>query len=173
MADTTLVYFPVKNDHTMFIAFTSPPKPITKSPGRKTSSCENQVFKVSDVENYRKTFEIEEISNSVAKLISMSRRPGSVAGYESAWNKWVSWCCRQQIDPVCAPLIGILNYLSALFEKGLQYRTINSHRSAISAYHDYVDGKPVEKHPRVCALLTGVFNQRPHSLAIHFSGMLK
>ena len=37
----------------------------------------------------------------------------------------------------------------------------NSHRSVNSAYQDYVDGKPVEKHPRVCALLTGVFNQRP------------
>ena len=91
----------------------------------------------------------------------MSRRPGSIAGYELAWNKWVSWCCQQQIDPVCAPLSGILNYLSTLFEKGLQYRTINSHRSAISAYHDYVDGKPFGKHLRVYALLIGVFNQRP------------
>ena len=27
-------------------------------------------------------------------------------------------------------------------------------------HHDYVDGKPVGKHPRVSALLTGVFNQR-------------
>ena len=54
-----------------------------------------------------------------------------------------------------------MNYLSTLFEKGLQYRTINSHRSAISAYHYYVDGKPVGKHPRVCALLAGVFNHRP------------
>ena len=34
----------------------------------------------------------------------MSRRPGSIAGYESAWNKKVSWCCQQQIDPVCSPL---------------------------------------------------------------------
>ena len=91
----------------------------------------------------------------------MSRRPCSVAVYESAWNKWVSWCCRQQSDPVCAPLSGILNYLSTLSEKGLQYRTINSHRSTISAYHNYVDGKPVGKHPRVCAMQTGVFNQRP------------
>ena len=48
-----------------------------------------------------------------------------------------------------------------MFEKGLQYQTINSHCSAISEYHDYVDGKPVGKHPRVCALMTGVFNQRP------------
>ena len=78
----------------------------------------------------------------------MSRRPGSIAANKSAWNKWVSWCCRQQIDPVCWPLSEILNYLSTLFEKVLQYRTINSHRSAISAYHKYVDGKPVGKHQR-------------------------
>ena len=106
-------------------------------------------------------WKIEGISSSATKLISISRKPGSIAGYESAWNKWVSWCCWQQIDLVCAPLSGILNYLSKLFEQGLQYRTINSHRSAILAYHDYVDGKPAGKHPRVCDLLTGVFNQRP------------
>ena len=113
------------------------------------------------MENYRKTLEIEGISSSATRLISMSRRVGSIAGYESAWNKWISWCCRQQIHPVRAPISGILNYLSILFEKGLQHRTINSHHSVISAYHNYVDGKPVGKHPRVCALLTGVFNQRP------------
>ena len=138
-----------------------PNEPITKSPGRRTYSCKSQVPKVNGAENYRNTLEIEGISSSAAKLISMSRRPGSTADYESAWNKWVSWCCRQQIDPVSAPLSGILNYLSTLFEKGLQYRTINSHRSAISAYHDHVDGKPVGKHLRVSPLLTGVFNQRP------------
>ena len=140
--------------------FTSPPKPITKSHGRKTSFCENQVNKFSGMENYRKNLEIEGISSSEAKRISLSRRPGSFAGCESAWNKWASWWCRQQIDPVCAPLSGILNYLSTLFEKGLQYRTINSHCSAILAYHNYADEKSVGKHPRACALLTGVFNQR-------------
>ena len=117
--------------------------------------------------------EIEGISSSATKLISMSRRPGSIAGYESAWNKWVSWCCQQQIDPVCAPLSGILNYLSTFFEKGLQYRAINSHCSAISGYHNYVDGKPVGKYHRVCALLTVVFNQRPPQPPIHLPGMLK
>ena len=81
MADTTLVYSPTKNVHTASIVFISPPKPITKSPRRKTSSCENQVPKVSGVENYRKNMEIEGISSSVAKLISMSRRPTSIAGY--------------------------------------------------------------------------------------------
>ena len=83
MADTTLVYSPTKNVHITSIAFTSPTKPITKSPGRKTSSWENQVLKVSGVENYRKTLEIERILSNAAKFISMSRRPASVAGYES------------------------------------------------------------------------------------------
>ena len=43
----------------------------------------------------------------------------------------------------------------------LQYRTLNCLRSAISAYHVHIDGKSVGKHPKVCALLTGIFNQRP------------
>ena len=90
MADTTLVYSPIKNVHTTSIAFTSPPKPIAKSPGKKTYSYENQVPKVSGMENYRKNLEIEGISSSTAKLISMSRRPGSTARYESALNKRVA-----------------------------------------------------------------------------------
>ena len=73
--------------------------------------------------------------------------------WKLAWNKWVSWCCQQQIHPVYVPLTEILNCLSTLFEKGLQYRTINSYRSAISGYHDHVDGKLVGKRPRICALL--------------------
>ena len=121
-----------------------PNEPITKSPGRRTYSCKSQVPKVNGAENYRNTLEIEGISSSAANL---SPCPGDQV--------------QLQIDPVSAPLSGILNYLSTLFEKGLQYRTINSHRSAISAYHDHVDGKPVGKHLRVCPLLTGVFNQRP------------
>ena len=38
-----------------------------------------------------------------------------------------------------------------LYEKGLHYRTIKSHRSSTSLFHVYVDGKPLRKHPRVCA----------------------
>ena len=76
MTDTTLVYPPTKNVHTMSNAFTSPTKPSAKSPGRKASSCENQVIKVSGVENYWKNVEMERISSNEAKIISMSRKPG-------------------------------------------------------------------------------------------------
>ena len=54
-----------------------------------------------------------------------------------------------------------MNYLSTLFEKGLQYRTVNAQRSAISAYHNFTNEEPIGKHLKICALLTGTFNERP------------
>ena len=56
-----MAYSPTKNVHTTSTAFTSPTKPITKYPARKKSSCENQVPLVSDVEDYKKTLEMEGI----------------------------------------------------------------------------------------------------------------
>ena len=53
------------------------------------------------------------------------------------------------------------NYLSALFDEGLQYRIVNAYRSAISAYHDFINRKPIGKHPNICTLLTGIFDERP------------
>ena len=50
--------------------------------------------------------------------------------------------------------------MSEKFDKGLQYRILNCLRSAISAYHVHIDGKSMGKHPKVCALLAGIFNQR-------------
>ena len=54
-----------------------------------------------------------------------------------------------------------MDYLGYLFDSGLEYRTIGCHRSAISVYQENVDNKPVSQHPSVCAILKGVFNQRP------------
>ena len=92
MADTTLVYSANRNVDTATIDLTSPTEPITKSPARKTLSRKNDVRKVSDVENYRKTLEIEGISSNAPKLISMLRIRSSIAGYESVWTKRFRWC---------------------------------------------------------------------------------
>ena len=51
--------------------------------------------------------------------------------------------------------------MSQLFENLLKYRTINNYRSAISAFDDHIQGKPLEEHPRICCLVVGVFNSRP------------
>ena len=85
----------------------------------------------------------------------------STGNYESAWRKWLGWCCRRQTDPVSWDITPILDFLGELFDAGYEYRTINSHRSAISAYHQTIDGKGVGSNDKVCKLLSGVFNLRP------------
>ena len=54
-----------------------------------------------------------------------------------------------------------MNYFSTLFDEGLQYRTVNAHRSAVSAYHKFINGDPIDKNPKICTLLAGIFNERP------------
>ncbi|XP_078514273.1 uncharacterized protein LOC144773243 [Lissotriton helveticus] len=44
---------------------------------------------------------------------------------------------------------------------GSAYRTVNSFRSAISAGHDFVDGKPIGEHPMVSKLLRGIRLLKP------------
>ena len=54
----------------------------------------------------------------------------------------------------------ILKCLTQLFQNGLPYRTMNNYRSAISAFHDHIKGKPVGEHPRICSFVAGVFDSR-------------
>ena len=65
------------------------------------------------------------------------------------------------MDPFRAPVVDMVNYVSERFDKGDSYRTLNSHRSAISAFHVPVDGTKVGPHPLVKRFLTATFNARP------------
>ena len=62
-------------------------------------------------------------------------------------------CSERKIDPFCSNINQILEFLSQIFQNGLQYRTINNYRSEISAFHDQIQVKPVEEHPRICYLV--------------------
>ena len=132
-----------------------------KSKKGVTSTFDKQNTKVSGLDSFRQKLSTEGFSDTASKLISCVRRPGTLSNYNSAWAQWVSWCSERKIDPFQCDLNQIVNYLSSLYDRGLQYRTIGCHRSAISAYHDHIDGKPVGQHPKVCAILKGVFNERP------------
>ena len=55
----------------------------------------------------------------------------------------------------------ILDYLASLFDDKKEYSCLNTHRSALSSFHDPIDGIKVGAHPKVCALMKGVSNLRP------------
>ena len=67
----------------------------------------------------------------------------------------------EKADPFCASLSKIVSNLSTLFDEGLHYQTENAHWSAILAFHDFINGEPIGKHPKLSALLTGIFNEIP------------
>ena len=77
--------------------------------------------------------------------------------YESAWKQFCRWCQKKSVNPFSCPLDSILLYLSDLYEKGLQHRTINSHRSAISATHLPINNVCIGAHPMVSRLMKGIF----------------
>ena len=115
--------------------------------------------------------QVQGISKAASNLISKSRRPNSNANYESSWRKWASWCSRRETDSFSSNINEILDYLTDLYKQGLQYRTINNHRSAISAFHEQIQGKPVGKHPEcvLCLrefLIAGLHNQNTVSFGM-------
>ena len=58
-------------------------------------------------------------------------------------------------------MVDIVNYLSERFSKGDSYRTLNSRRSAISAFYTPVDGMRVGQNALIRRLLTASFNVNP------------
>ena len=74
---------------------------------------------------------------------------------------WSCWCAKRQIDPFSGDVQHLLEFLAGLYDQGLQHRSINSIRSAVSMTRKQVDGSPIGQHPLVNRLLKGVYNQRP------------
>lgn len=106
---------------------------------------------VSGLEGYSQTLLTNGMSKKTADLLrSHSWRRGTEAAYNSAWKQWSSWCGQRKIDPVCSSLASIADYLTEFLNQGKSYRTINNHRSAISAFQTPIDGTKVGQRGLIC-----------------------
>ena len=54
-----------------------------------------------------------------------------------------------------------MDFLAEMLELGFEYSTINTHRSTISAFHGLIEQCPVGKYPKICKLITSVYNKMP------------
>ena len=116
---------------------------------------------ISSVGCLRKRLTEQGKSERTSDLIVSSRREGTPSTYPSAGNKWVSCCFEQNVDPVRCNVNWILDFLAFLFESEYEYRTICTHRSAISALHNNNEGRTVGENRQVSSFITGVLNNRP------------
>ena len=78
------------------------------------------------------------LSDGAKRLLEQTRRPGTKRTYATLWEKWVSWCEPNELDPVQACVENIANFLSEIHETPVEYATLNVFRSAISAYHPQI-----------------------------------
>jgi len=109
----------------------------------------------------RESFASRGISPQASGLLLSSWRAKTKSNYNSLFAKWADWCHQRDRNPTAGPIEDIVNFLAELFNKGYQYRSLNSYRSAISSVHAKVDGEPVGQHPLVTRILKGAFNERP------------
>ena len=61
-------------------------------------------------------------------------------------NSGVAGVVRVKIDPFCSSVASVADHLTELLKQGKSYCTINSHRSAIPAFHPPIGGVRVEQH---------------------------
>ena len=137
-------------------------RPVKVPKRGKSSANGNPKSLSSGMEGFRRCKQAEGVSDETVQLLSEHfRRPGTNTAYNSAWDQWTSWVLQRGYDPFQAPVAIVADYLTNRFRKGDQYRTINSHRSAISAFHIQVDGIKVGQHELVKDVMKSIFHARP------------
>lgn len=135
--------------------------PINQCPGNSPPVDRESNNAVSSMESVGRSRRPPGFSDAAAELHKGGWRTGTEAAYNAAWKRWTGWSHRNEVDPLQATVGDIGNFLTTEFQEGKAYSTINGYRSAISARHPLVEGKPVGQHPDITKLMMGVFNKRP------------
>jgi len=131
------------------------------SPGPVTSPDNSGQVETSRMESIRHQLSTDGISEETSELLLAGWSKHTNSAYQSGWKRWSSWCQGRKIDPIHCGIQPFLTFLTALFQEGLQYSSINTVRSAVSSTHQPIDGVPIGQHPLVRRLFKGVYNSRP------------
>ena len=132
-----------------------------------TSSTEEGSTGASRLEGLRRLHLKGGVSKRASDLMLAGWSKGTNSTYQSSWSKWNSWCVTRELNPFSTDVQFFLDFLAELFEQGLQYRSINTIRSAVSMTHSKVEGVPIGQHPLVSRLLKGIHNTRPPQPRYH------
>lgn len=95
--------------------------PTQKCRGGRASFGFERGFEPSCLESVRRSFGIEGLLERAAELLEESWAPGTRNRYKGIWRIWSSWCVARSLDPVEAPVVEVVNFLTEKFHKGLEY----------------------------------------------------
>ena len=117
----------------------------------------------SGVPVIRQSIARQGLSKEASDIIIAGWRRTTSKQYQTYLRKWEIYCSKWEIDPLCAPLNRILEFLTQLFDNNLGYSGINTAKSALSSVVSISDSNYscVGKHPLIKRFMRGVFNLRP------------
>ena len=89
-----------------------------------------------------------------------SWRDSTQRQYDLYIRQWLSFCSERHASVTSPPLGTVIEFLTALFRKGLSYSAFNPARSALSSFIMLGD-RLAGQHPLVTRFMKGIFNKRP------------
>ena len=113
------------------------------------------------LQSLRKTFLQRGFSEKATEIIVQSWSTGTLKRYRPYITKWFEFSSEQQTDPYNPPLNLVFDFLVQMHEKGLEYTTINTARSALSAIILPQDNINIGNHPVVSIFMRGIFKNKP------------
>ena len=131
----------------------------TNSEGRMSAT--TRLSPPNRLEAVRSKHQARGISESAANTIMASRRSSTNELYQCKWSMFCSWCSSKQIDPLCATLAQIIDFLQFKFDSGLAASTLRGYAAAISPAVGLFEGFTLTSHPLVTDFLEGALNLRP------------
>ena len=103
-----------------------------------------------------------ELSEDTQNLIMNSWAAGTKKQYNSHINRWISYCKQKGFDPFCASVENGAEFLTYYFKEfKVDYSSVNTARSALSAVIPPFNGVSFGNQPLIKRLLKGVFKLRP------------
>ena len=113
------------------------------------------------MEDLAEALRIQGASKTTIDLYMRSWTTGTKVQYDVYLEKWTKYCVENRVHPVTPTHMQAMNFFSTMYDNGSAYTTINTARSALSAYVQPIDGKTIGAHPDVCRQLKGVSVKRP------------
>ena len=101
------------------------------------------------------------LSPEVIQIIRALWRVSTQSAYNTPVRRCLDFCNRWQLNP-CQPTVSqVLDFLHTLYELGLSYSAIGTHRSAISAIEKIPGVPQLGEHWLVSRFMKGNFHLRP------------
>ena len=130
---------------------------VSATPQQCSSSSEESNA-LNGMQGLRKTIAQKGISGKAAEIILQSWAEGTHKQYELYIKRGTDFCGKREINSFDPSVTAVLEFLTQVYEKGT---TLNTARSAISAFTIPKDSSSIGSHPLVTRFMKGVYKSTP------------